>query len=96
MAVMEILCGFCAKSVICIFKALKIFQKRTILDRLDEMEHWGVIGAFDKRTIIALSNDVVKEIAQKYESLQKGVGDIMGGALIETEARTILDQGFYV
>jgi predicted transposase/invertase (TIGR01784 family) len=25
--------------------------------------------------------------------VQKGVGDIMGGALIETEARTILNQG---
>ena len=25
--------------------------------------------------------------------MQKGVGDIMGGALIETEARTILKQG---
>ena len=34
-----------------------------------------------------------KEIAQKYENVQKGVGDIMGGALIETEARTILNQG---
>ena len=36
---------------------------------------------------------MVKEIAQKYENVQKGVGDIMGGALIETEARTILNQG---
>ena len=52
-----------------------------------------MIGAFDKRTIIELSNDVIKEIAQKYENVQKGVGDIMGGALIETEARTILNQG---
>ena len=25
--------------------------------------------------------------------MKKGVGDIMGGALIETEARTILNQG---
>ncbi|MCI9486775.1 MAG: hypothetical protein HFI64_07320 [Lachnospiraceae bacterium] len=68
-------------------------EYHTILDRLDEMERLGVIGAFDKRTIIELSNDVVKEIAQKYENVQKGVGDIMGGALIETEARTILNQG---
>lgn len=68
-------------------------EYHTILDRLNEMEHWGVIGAFDKRTIIEFSNDVIKEIAQKYENVQKGVGDIMGGALIETEARTILNQG---
>ena len=64
-----------------------------ILKRLDELERQKVIGAFDKRTIIELSNDVIREIAQKYENVQKGVGDIMGGALIETEARTILNQG---
>ena len=32
-------------------------------------------------------------IAQNYENVQKGVGDIMGGALLETEARTILNRG---
>lgn len=31
--------------------------------------------------------------SQKYENVQKGVGDMMRGALIETEARTILNQG---
>lgn len=36
---------------------------------------------------------MIKEIAQKYENVQKGVGDIMGGALIETEARVILNMG---
>ena len=36
---------------------------------------------------------MIKEIAQKYKNVQKGVGEIMGGALIETEARTILNQG---
>lgn len=66
---------------------------RNILDRLDKLEQEGTIGAFDKRTIIELSSNVIKEIAQKYENVQKGVGDIMGGALIETEARTILNRG---
>ena len=68
-------------------------EYRRILERLDKQEQQGVIGAFDKRTIIELSGDVVKEIAQKYENVQKGVGDLMVGALIETEARTILNQG---
>ena len=63
------------------------YQK--ILERLDELEQQGVIGAFDKRTIIELSRDVMNEIAQKYEKVRKGVGDMMGGALIETEARKI-------
>lgn len=52
-----------------------------------------MIGAYDKRTIIELSSDVIKEITRKYENVQKSVGDMMRGALIETEARTILNQG---
>lgn len=35
---------------------------------------------------------MIKEIAQKYENVQKGVGGIMGGALIETEARRLRDE----
>ena len=67
-------------------------EYQEILERLDELEQQGVIGAFDKRTIIELSNDVIKEIAQKYVNVQKGVGDIMGGALIETSARRLKNE----
>lgn len=68
-------------------------EYREILDRLERLEHEGKIGAFDKRTIIELSRDVIRELAKKYENVQKGVGDIMSGALIETEARAILNIG---
>ena len=63
------------------------------MERLDILEQQEIIGAFDKRTIIELSGDVIREIAKKYDNVQKGVGDMMSGALIETEARTILNQG---
>ena len=36
---------------------------------------------------------MIQEIAEKYDTVQKGIGDMMRGALIETEARTILNQG---
>lgn len=68
-------------------------EYRNILERLDELEQQGMIGAFDKRTIIDLSGDVINEIAHKYVNVQKGLGDMMRGALIETSARTILNQG---
>jgi len=35
---------------------------------------------------------VIKEIAHKYKNVQKGIGDIMGGALIETTAKKIRDE----
>lgn len=68
-------------------------EYQEILDRLDLAERQGTLRAFDKRTIIELSQDVIREIARKYENVQKGIGDIMRGAVIETEARRILDQG---
>lgn len=46
-------------------------EYQVILERLDELEQQEIIGAFDKRTIIELSNDVIREIAQKYENVQK-------------------------
>ena len=64
-----------------------------ILTRLDNLEQEGIVWAFDKRTIIDLSGDVIREIAQKYENVQKGIGGMMSGALLETEARTILNRG---
>ena len=68
-------------------------EYRIILERLDDLEKQGIIGAFDKRTIIELSSDVINEIARKYENVQKGIGAMMRGPLIQTEARTILNRG---
>lgn len=68
-------------------------EYQVILERLDELERQEVIGAFYKRTIIELSSDVIRELAKKYANVQKVVGDMMRGPLIETSARTILNQG---
>ena len=68
-------------------------EYRIILERLDDLEKQGIIGAFDKRTIIELSSDVIREIARKYENVQKGIGAMMRGPLIQTRARTILNRG---
>ena len=67
-------------------------EYKKILEKLDELEQQKVIGAFDKRTIIEISGDVIKEIAQKYENVQRGVGDMMSGALIETSARRLKNE----
>ena len=45
-----------------------------------------------RQITIELSGDVIKEIAQKYENVQKGVGDMMSGALIETNARRLKSE----
>ena len=44
-------------------------------------------------TLSSVYSAVIIEIAQKYENVQKGVGDMMRGAMMETSARKILSQG---
>ncbi len=46
-------------------------EYKEIIERLDELERQGKIGAFDKRTIIELSSDVLKEIAQNIKMCRK-------------------------
>lgn len=67
-------------------------EYQEILAGLDDLERQEVIGAFDKRTLIEISGDVLKELTKKYENIQKGVGEIMGGALIETSARKLKNE----
>ena len=67
-------------------------EYQVILERLDELERQGAIGAFDKRTILELSGDVIKEIARKYKKVQESVVDIMIGPLIETTARRLKNE----
>ena len=67
-------------------------EYRGILERLDELERDKIIGAFDKRVIIELSGDVLIEIARRYENIQKDVGGMMRGPMIETEAKRMLNK----
>lgn len=69
---------------------------RDILERLNQLEQQGMIGAFYKRTIIEISRDVIKELTKKYANISQEVGDIMGGALLDTEARKLRDEGINI
>jgi uncharacterized protein (UPF0297 family) len=67
------------------------YQK--IIDRLNDLTEKGEISSFDQRTIIELADDVIKELTRKYNNIQKKVGELMSGAMIQTEARKIRDEG---
>lgn len=66
---------------------------RKIVERLEILVDSNELSSFDKRTIIELSNDVIQELTKKYEHVKQEVGEVMSGALIETEARKIKDEG---
>jgi len=64
-----------------------------IHERLDKLCSDGVITEFVKRALIELSVKVVEAIARNYEQVKKGVTSVMGGKILEYEAKTILKRG---
>ena len=64
-----------------------------IKNRLEELLEESAISEYTKRTIIDISNKVLEHIAAKYEAVRKGVKSVMGGKVLEYEAKTILKEG---
>ena len=46
-----------------------------------------------KKTLLEMSGRVLENIARKYENVREGVESVMGGKVLEYEAKTILQQG---
>ena len=60
---------------------------------LEELSDRRIISEYMKCTIIDMSNKVLEHIARKYESVRKGVKSVMGGKVLEYEAKTIREEG---
>lgn len=61
--------------------------------RLDERCRQGRIDEYTKCTILDMSKRVLEHIAVQYERVKEGVKSVMGGRILEHEAKTILNQG---
>ena len=68
-------------------------EYRTIIERLDKLVDEGRLSDFDRTTLLETADDVIREIAKKYQNVVKGMGEVMGGTLLETNARRIKDEG---
>ena len=73
-------------------KELKTEYKK-IIERLDAMTEEGNISVYVKKTLLEMSGKVLENIARKYENVREGVKSVMGGKVLEYEAKTILRQG---
>ena len=68
-------------------------EYRHIRTRLDELQEAGELDTFKKNAICAMITHVLLLIAENYQKVREGVEHIMGGKVIEYEAKTILRQG---
>ena len=64
-----------------------------IKNKLEELTNQGIISEYTRCTIIDMSNKVLEHIAAKYNSVKEGVKAVMGGKVLEYEAKTIKKEG---
>lgn len=64
-----------------------------IKDKLEKLSNQGAISEYTRCTIIDMSNKVLEHIAVKYNSVKEGVKAVMGGKVLEYEAKTIKREG---
>jgi hypothetical protein len=64
-----------------------------IRNRLEALCRKGEINEYVKSTLIDMSKKVITNITARYENVREGVMDVMGGKVLEYEAKTILQTG---
>ena len=64
-----------------------------IKNKLEELLNRGAISEYTRCTLIDMSNKVLEHIAAKYNSVKEGVKAVMGGKVLEYEAKTIKREG---
>ena len=63
-----------------------------IRDRLEELALSGEIDEYTKRTLVDMTSRVAEHMARKFNRVVEGVRQVMGGQVLEYEARTIRDN----
>ena len=63
-----------------------------IVERLNECEEEGIIDERMKTMIVDMSKKVLEHLAKKHSNVKKGVGDIMGGEILEYPSKTAWRQ----
>lgn len=53
----------------------------------------GEITEYVKCTLLDMTKKVVENIAKKHEAIREGVKQVVGGKILEYEAKDILNQG---
>ena len=64
-----------------------------ITQKLDKLAIAGEISEYVKKTICSMSEKVVENLAKNQEKVKEGVVKVMGGKVLEYEAKDILNRG---
>lgn len=64
-----------------------------IRTKLEELSRDKYIDEYTKCTILDMAKKVLENIAKKYKNVEEGVKNVMGGKVLEYEAKTIRNEG---
>lgn len=64
-----------------------------IKQRLDKMKETGEVDIYTKCIICDMTKRIIRSIARSNKKVKEGVQNIMGGKVLEHEAKTILNRG---
>ena len=68
-------------------------EYKDITDRIEQLLNARVISEYTKCTIMDMANKVLVHIARKYENVREGVKQVMGGRVLDYEAKRIKNEG---
>lgn len=68
-------------------------EYRMIAKHLNDLEYRNQLSTYYKKTLIEMTEKVVSNLAAGYVNIRKEVKAVMGGKILEYEAKTILRQG---
>ena len=69
------------------------FVYQEVVQRLNSYAESGLIDEYTRLTVIDMSKKVLEHLAKKYSKVREEVGAIMGGKILEYEAKDILSRG---
>ncbi|MCR5655720.1 MAG: hypothetical protein K6G07_08830 [Lachnospiraceae bacterium] len=70
-----------------------ISQYQNLWKTLDDYVENGLISAYERASIKAMCNKVAESLTKNYPHILKGVEKVMGGAILEYEAKKIYTEG---
>lgn len=62
-------------------------------ERLSELVQAGQLTEYQRQTILDMSKKAAEALTNKFAKVKEGVLDVMGGKILEYEARTIMNEG---
>ena len=65
-----------------------------IATELEKQASEGSIDEFTKKTIMDMSERVLANLAKSYGNIRKGLGTVMGGKILDYEAKRIRNEGW--